>query len=98
MHGMTTGLAREFAKDGITVNTVAPCAVVTPQYREIEKSNHDLIAKVVGVIPMGGAGTVEEDASMVASLARDEAGFVTRSEERRVGTAWGGTRRFRWKT
>src|SRR3546814_9031526 len=60
MHGMTTGLAREFAKDGITVNTVAPCAVVTPQYREIEKSNPDLIAKVVGVIPMGRAGTEEE--------------------------------------
>ncbi len=77
MHGMTTGLAREFAKDGITVNTVAPCAVVTPQYREIEKSNPDLIAKVVSVIPMGRAGTEEEVASMVAYLARDEAGFVT---------------------
>lgn len=77
MHGMTTGLAREFAKDGITVNTVAPCAVVTPQYREIEKSNPDLIAKVVSVIPMGRAGTEEEVASMAAYLARDEAGFVT---------------------
>ncbi|ALJ16539.1 SDR family NAD(P)-dependent oxidoreductase [Sphingopyxis macrogoltabida] len=77
MHGMTTGLAREFAKDGITVNTVAPCAVVTPQYREIEKSNPDLIAKVVSVIPMGRAGTEDEVASMVAYLARDEAGFVT---------------------
>jgi len=77
MHGMTTGLAREFAKDGVTVNTVAPCAIVTPQYREIEKSNPDLIAKVVSVIPMGRAGTEEEVASMVAYLARDEAGFVT---------------------
>jgi 2,3-dihydroxy-2,3-dihydro-p-cumate dehydrogenase len=77
MHGMTTGLAREFAKDGITVNTVAPCAIVTPQYLEIEKSNPDLIEKVVSVIPMGRAGTEEEVASMVAYLARDEAGFVT---------------------
>jgi 2,3-dihydroxy-2,3-dihydro-p-cumate dehydrogenase len=77
MHGMTTGLAREFARDGITVNTVAPCAVVTPQYREIEKSNPDLIEKVVSVIPMGRAGTEDEVASMVAYLARDEAGFVT---------------------
>lgn len=77
MHGMTTGLAREFARDGITVNTVAPCAVVTPQYREIEKTNPELIEKVVSVIPMGRAGTEEEVASMVAYLARDEAGFVT---------------------
>ncbi|WP_432769439.1 MAG: SDR family oxidoreductase [Sphingopyxis sp.] len=77
VHGMTTGLAREFAQDGITVNTVAPCAIVTPQYLEIEKSNPELIAKVVGVIPVGRAGTEEEVASMVAYLARDEAGFVT---------------------
>lgn len=77
MHGMTTGLAREFAKDGVTVNTVAPCAIVTPQYLEIEKSNPELIAKAVSVIPLGRAGTEEEVASMVAYLARDEAGFVT---------------------
>jgi 2,3-dihydroxy-2,3-dihydro-p-cumate dehydrogenase len=30
MHGLTTGLAREFATRGITVNTVAPCMVATP--------------------------------------------------------------------
>src|SRR3546814_6547738 len=77
MHGMTTGLAREFARDGITVNTVAPCAIVTPQYRDIEKSNPELIEKVVSVIPMGRAGTEEEVASMAAYLARDEASFVT---------------------
>ena len=77
MHGMTTGLAREFARDGITVNTVAPCAVVTPQFREIERTNPALIEKVVGVIPMGRAGTEAEVASMVAYLASPEAGFVT---------------------
>lgn len=77
MHGMTTGLAREFARDGITVNTVAPCAIVTPQYREVEKADPELIAKAVGVIPMGRAGTEDEVASMVAYLARDEASFVT---------------------
>jgi 2,3-dihydroxy-2,3-dihydro-p-cumate dehydrogenase len=77
VHGMTTGLAREFARDGITVNTVAPCVVVTPQYREIERSNPDLIEKVLSVVPMGRAGTEEEVASMVAYLAREEAAFVT---------------------
>ena len=29
VHGLTTGLAREFFADGITVNTVAPSMVVT---------------------------------------------------------------------
>ena len=77
MHGMTTGLAREFARDGITVNTIAPCAIVTPQFRAIEQSNPQLIKKVVSVIPMGRAGTEAEVASMATYLAGDEAGFVT---------------------
>jgi 2,3-dihydroxy-2,3-dihydro-p-cumate dehydrogenase len=77
VHGMTTGLAREFALDGITVNTIAPCAVVTPQFREIEKSNPELIARVVEIIPMGRAGKEDEVASMAAYLASAEAGFVT---------------------
>ena len=31
VHGMCTGLAREFAHAGITVNTVAPCYLRTPE-------------------------------------------------------------------
>lgn len=77
VHGLTTGLAREFARDGITVNTVAPCAVRTEQYDEIEAVNPELIRKVVDVIPMGRAGTVDEVASMVAYLASPAAAFVT---------------------
>ncbi|WP_374413700.1 SDR family NAD(P)-dependent oxidoreductase [Novosphingobium colocasiae] len=77
VHGLTTGLAREFARDGITVNTVAPCAVRTEQFDEIEAVNPELIRKVVEVIPMGRAGTVDEVASMVAYLALPEAAFVT---------------------
>ncbi|WP_375207838.1 SDR family NAD(P)-dependent oxidoreductase [Hyphococcus sp.] len=77
VHGLTTGLAREFARDGITVNTVAPCAIQTQQLEDIRKVNPELIEKVVEVIPMGRAGTEDEVASMVAYLASDEAGFVT---------------------
>jgi 2,3-dihydroxy-2,3-dihydro-p-cumate dehydrogenase len=77
VHGLTTGLAREFARDSITINTVAPCAVRTEQYDEIEAVNPDLIRKVVEVIPMGRPGTVEEVASMVAHLASPAAAFVT---------------------
>jgi 2,3-dihydroxy-2,3-dihydro-p-cumate dehydrogenase len=77
VHGITTGLAREFAPHGITVNTVAPCAVQTQQLEEIRTLNPALINKVLQVIPMGRAATEEEVASMVAYLASREAGFIT---------------------
>ena len=77
MHGMTTGLAREFAREGITVNTVAPCAVRTPQFDEVAVANPALIEAAVSIIPMGRPGTEAEVASMVAYLASPEATFVT---------------------
>jgi 2,3-dihydroxy-2,3-dihydro-p-cumate dehydrogenase len=77
VHGLTTGMAREFAKDGITVNTVAPCAVNTPQMVAITKSNPVLAAKFVSVIPLGRPAEMEEVASMVSYLASAEASFVT---------------------
>ncbi len=77
MHGMTTGLAREFALSGITVNTVAPCVVSTPQLEEVRRSNPELVRQVIAVVPMGRAGEMHEIASMVAYLAGEEAGFVT---------------------
>ena len=77
VHGLTTGMAREFAKEGITVNTVAPCAVNTPQMVAITKSNPALAAKFVSIIPMGRPAEMEEVASMVSYLASAEASFVT---------------------
>ncbi|MGQ0619768.1 MAG: SDR family NAD(P)-dependent oxidoreductase [Panacagrimonas sp.] len=77
MHGMTTGLAREFAKDGITVNTVAPCVVSTPQLDEVAARNPELVRKVIEIVPMGRPGTMAEVASMVAYLSTTEAAFVT---------------------
>ena len=77
VHGLTTGMAREFALDGITVNTVAACAVNTPQMMAITKSNPALAAKFVSVIPMGRPAEMEEVASMVSYLASAEASFVT---------------------
>jgi len=77
VHAMTTGLAREFAQDGITVNTVAPCAVNTPQMVEVTKRNPELARKFVGVIPLGRPAEMVEVASMVSYLASEEASFVT---------------------
>lgn len=77
MHGMTTGLAREFAQCGITVNTVAPCVVNTPQLAEVLARDPALVRKVTEIVPMGRAGEMFEIASMVAYLAGEEAAFVT---------------------
>lgn len=77
VHALTTGLAREFAQDGVTVNTVAPCAVNTPQLAEFQRKAPELAQKFLSVIPMGRPAEVAEVASMVSYLARDEAAFVT---------------------
>ncbi|MFZ5914250.1 MAG: SDR family oxidoreductase [Pseudomonadota bacterium] len=77
VHGLTTGLAREFAADGITVNTVAPCAVATPQLEAFIGKGIPLIDKFIGVIPMGRAGDMREIASAVSYFASAEASFVT---------------------
>jgi NAD(P)-dependent dehydrogenase (short-subunit alcohol dehydrogenase family) len=36
VHGLTTGWAREFVKDGITVNAIAPCATRTEAFAAFE--------------------------------------------------------------
>ena len=77
VHGMTTGLAREFARDGITVNTVAPCAVQTRQLDEVRAANPALVEQVCAIIPMGRPAEESEVASMVAYLASPAAAFVT---------------------
>ena len=77
VHGLTTGLAREFARSGITVNTVAPCAVNSEQLAAFVRANPEVAQKFLGVIPMGRAAELAEVASMVLYLASREAAFVT---------------------
>lgn len=77
VHGMTTGLAREFARSGITVNTVAPCAVNSEQLADFVAKAPELAAKFLDVIPVGRAAELAEVASMVSYLASEEASFVT---------------------
>jgi 2,3-dihydroxy-2,3-dihydro-p-cumate dehydrogenase len=83
VHGLTSGLAREFATSGITVNTVAPSYVETPELRRALKSSttpgrlRHVTEKATELIPMGRPGYVDDVAAMVAYLAREDAGFVT---------------------
>lgn len=77
VHAMATGLAREFAKDGITVNVVAPCIVNTPQVQQAKLKAPQALQRFVDIVPMGRAGEMDEVASMVCYLASKDASFVT---------------------
>ena len=77
VHAMVTGLGREFAKDGITFNVVAPCIVNTPQVQKATLMSPQALQRFVDVVQMGRAGEMDEIASMVCYLASKEASFVT---------------------
>jgi len=72
---LVKSLAREYAKLGITVNSIAPGGVDTPMLRG-GMSDADLEA-FVEKIPMGRLGTPEEIAGACVFLAGDEAGYIT---------------------
>jgi 2,3-dihydroxy-2,3-dihydro-p-cumate dehydrogenase len=77
VHAFARGLAREFARDGITVNTVAPCATATPELAEIMERDPSLGEAFTRVIPIGRPAALDEVASAVAYLASEEARFIT---------------------
>lgn len=77
MHGLTTGLAREFAPYDITVNTVAPPMVRVPIVDEEMAKGSALYQKFNDIIPKGRPAEMAEVASMIAYLASAEASFVT---------------------
>jgi 2,3-dihydroxy-2,3-dihydro-p-cumate dehydrogenase len=77
VHAIATGLAREFARDGITFNVVAPCIVNTPQVQKATLMSPQALQRFIDVVPMGRAGEMDEVASMVCYLASKEASFIT---------------------
>ncbi len=77
VHGLTTGLAREFAPHNITVNAVAPCIVSTPAVDRALAGENIMAQRMVDIVPMGRPARMEEVASAVAYLAAEEASFIT---------------------
>jgi len=77
VHGITTGLAREFATDGITFNVVAPCIVNTENVQKAMANAPQAVKKYIDIVPMARPAEMEEVASMVAYLASTESSFVT---------------------
>ncbi len=77
VHAFARGLAREYARAGITVNTVAPCATATPDLERFLREAPEAAEAFLRVIPMGRPAALEEVASAVAYLASEEAAFIT---------------------
>jgi 3-oxoacyl-[acyl-carrier protein] reductase len=71
MVGLTRTVAREVARRGITVNAVAPGVIETDMTRDLDADG------VLGAIPAGCVGTVEDVAGCVAFLVSDAAAYVT---------------------
>ena len=72
--GFTKSLGKELAKDGVTVNAVAPAVIDTPILAQASAAH---IAYMKSKIPMERFGTVEEAASLISWLASRECSFST---------------------
>jgi len=75
--GFTKALALESARNGITVNAIAPGYINTEMVQAVPK---DVLEKnILPLIPVGRLGEPEEIARCVVFLASDEGGFITGS-------------------
>jgi 3-oxoacyl-[acyl-carrier protein] reductase len=68
IHGLTHSYASLVAKEGVTVNAIAPALIETEMMRDNPRARPDLI-------PVGRFGTVDEVADVVVMLATN--GYIT---------------------
>ncbi len=72
--GLTKSLARELASRSITVNAVAPGYIQTAM---TDVLTDDQKQAMLGIVPLGRAGTDAEIAAAVRFLASDDAAYIT---------------------
>ena len=76
--GLTKAFAREFAGQGITVNTIPPRSS-TPRWRGRPEEVGDVpsIDVLGAMVPLGRAATPDDIAATSAFLCSDDAGYIT---------------------
>jgi 3-oxoacyl-[acyl-carrier protein] reductase len=72
--GMTKTWAREFGRDGVTVNAVAPGFIDTDMMESVPEK---VIDGLTDRTPLGRLGDPEDIANAYCFLASDEAAFIT---------------------
>jgi NAD(P)-dependent dehydrogenase (short-subunit alcohol dehydrogenase family) len=72
--GLTKTLALEYAKYGVTVNCIAPGAVLTPMLAGVPDAIRE---KITAQIPVGRIADPAEIAAVHVFLASDEAAYIT---------------------
>ncbi len=70
--GLTKSIAKDVMTKGILVNAIAPAAIETAILDQVSPAHRDYI---VGRVPMGRIGRVEEVAALTAWLCSDEVSF-----------------------
>jgi NAD(P)-dependent dehydrogenase (short-subunit alcohol dehydrogenase family) len=75
---LTKALAVDLARQGVTVNTIAPSLVDTPMARAAEAAGDFPGVDVVGpMVPLGRAGTPDDIAATCAFLCSDAGSYIT---------------------
>jgi len=74
MIGMMKSIAAEYAKRGVTANSIAPGFIATPM---TDKLNDKQREAILSRVPANRLGTADDIAAAVVYLASDEASYVT---------------------
>jgi 3-oxoacyl-[acyl-carrier protein] reductase len=75
--GLAKTLSLELAPGGITVNSVAPDAILTDRIRQLAGGNEEGVRAMADRTPMGRLGTPEEFAAAVVFLCSRQAAYIS---------------------